>query len=163
MANSQTLFDTDIFSDLNAAQLERIYQICQRQDFYQGDIIFEENSPSQEIYIILEGEVEILVNPDPFHREGQEPHCITRLRRGQSFGEVALVDQGLRSAAARCGSPTCNLLVIDRDRFIDLLRSDLKIGFVVLYNLAADLCLKIRRTTFVVRENLLYGKPEGGQ
>ncbi|MBN2147756.1 MAG: cyclic nucleotide-binding domain-containing protein [Anaerolineales bacterium] len=161
MSSADILLDVDIFADLNQAQLERIYTICTPEHYHQGDMIFDENSPSKEIYIILEGTVHILVNPDPFHREGQEPHCISRLSHGQCFGEVALVDQGLRSAAAQCGSPTCKLLVIDRDHFLDLLRSDLDMGFTILYNLATDLCLKIRRTTFVVRENLLYGKARG--
>lgn len=160
MSKAQVLEDIDIFADLNSEQLEQIYRICKRKEFKQHEIIFEENSPSKEIYVILDGEVEILVNPDPLHRDGHELHCIARLSHGQCFGEVALVDQGLRSATARCGSEACKLLVLDRDRFLRLLREDLQIGFTVLYNLAADLCLKIRRTTFAVRENLLYGKAE---
>jgi hypothetical protein len=49
------------------------------------------------------------------------------------------------------------MLVLDRDKFLKLLKSDLQIGFTVMYNLAADMCLKMRRATYIVRESLLYG------
>jgi CRP/FNR family transcriptional regulator, cyclic AMP receptor protein len=160
MASFQILELVDIFSDLNEKQLEQIFKLCTERIYTQGEMIFEENSPSNEIYLILEGEVEILVNPDPFKHTGEEPHRITKHSQGQSFGEVALVDQGLRSAAARCASMRCRLLVIDRKKFMKLLKSDLQMGFTVMQNLAADLCLKIRRTTFAVRESLLYGNPK---
>ncbi len=160
MSNAQILEMVDIFCDLNAEQLEQIYHICKRKTFNKDDVIFEENSPSKEMYIILEGEVEITVRRDIFQAKKQESHRITKLGQGQCFGEVSLVDQGLRSAEARCLSETCRMLVLDRDKFLKLLKSDLQIGFNVMYNLAADMCLKMRRTTYIVRESLLYGNSD---
>jgi signal-transduction protein with cAMP-binding, CBS, and nucleotidyltransferase domain len=55
----------DIFSDLSPQQLEKIYNICSEETYTQGQVIFEERSPSKEIYIVIEGEVEILVNANP--------------------------------------------------------------------------------------------------
>ena len=42
------------------------------------------------------------------------------IRRGQTFGEVALVDQGLRSALARSAVKGTQLLVLPRDKLIAL-------------------------------------------
>ena len=104
-------------------------EICTEQSFNEGELVFEENSPSREFYIIMEGEVEIQVDPDTIGSgdEKYEPTTIAVLRRGQSFGEVAIVDPGLRSASARCGSKSCKLLVIDRNDFLKLLANDCQI------------------------------------
>jgi CRP-like cAMP-binding protein len=73
---------------------------------------------------------------------------IGTLGRGQSFGEVALVDQGLRSATVRCATETCRVLEISRNDLLELLRNYPDIGFKVMYNLAADICLKFRQATY---------------
>src|SRR5690606_24421883 len=108
--------------------------------------------------IILDGEVEIQVDPDTIgdsREDNYQPTTIAVLRRGQSFGEVAIVDPGVRSASARCGSENCKLLVINRDKFLDLLEDDFQMGYVVMRNFAADLALKIRQTNMMVRESLM--------
>ncbi len=157
MARRYVLEQVDIFQDLTPDQLARIEEICREQNFTQGDVIFEENTPSREFYIIIDGEVEIQVDPDTISpgEEDHSPTTIAVLRRGQSFGEVAIVDPGVRSASARCGSETCKLLVIDRDDFLNLLTGDYQMGYIVMRNFAADLALKIRQTNLLVRESLL--------
>lgn len=157
MSYTYVLEQVDIFQELTTEQLALVNQICTEQNFNEGELIFEENSPSREFYIIMDGEVQIQVDPDTIGAGGDkyEPSTIAVLRRGQSFGEVAIVDPGLRSASARCGSKSCKLLVIDRDDFMDLLTSDYQVGFIVMRNFAADLALKIRQTNLLVRESLM--------
>ncbi len=150
----------DIFQDLDSGQLTLIEGICREKSYHQGEIIFKENSGSNEFYIIVEGEVEIQVDPDTIGdgSDSHEPTTIAVLRRGQSFGEVALVDPGVRSASARCRSETSQLLVIERKDFMKLLESNYEIGYLIMRNLAADLALKIRQTNLMVRESLMYNK-----
>jgi CRP/FNR family transcriptional regulator, cyclic AMP receptor protein len=146
MREAQILEIVDIFSDLTEQQLEQIYQICSQKIVKKGEIIVRENTPSTEIYIILEGEVEILIDTDKLKHAREEKIGI--LDRGQSFGEVALVDQGLRSATVRCHSDNCRLLEISRDNFLVFLKRNPEIGFIVMYNLAADICLKFREASY---------------
>jgi CRP/FNR family cyclic AMP-dependent transcriptional regulator len=146
MKEAQILEIVDIFSDLNLNQLDQIYQICTQRTVKKGEVIVREHTPSTEIYIILEGEVEIILEKNGL-KNTQEKR-IGILDRGQSFGEVALVDQGLRTATVRCISETCRLLEIDRDHFLKFLKGKPEIGFTVLYNLAADICLKFREASF---------------
>ena len=157
MAYTYVLEQVDIFQDLTTEQLALINEICNEQSYNQGEVIFEENSPSREFCIIMDGEVEIQVDPDTIGsgQNDYQPSTIAVLRRGQSFGEVAIVDPGVRSASARCGSKTCKLLVIDRDDFLKLLSDDYQMGFVIMRNFAADLALKIRQTNLLVRESLM--------
>ena len=156
MAHSYILEQVDIFEDLTSEQLDLIDKICAEKKYKQDEVIFEENSLSREFYIIADGEVDIQVDPDTIGRgeDNYQPSTIATLRRGQSFGEVAIVDPGVRSASAKCSSETCRLLIIDSADFLKLLENDYEMGYVVMRNFAADLALKIRQTNLLVRESL---------
>jgi CRP-like cAMP-binding protein len=158
MTNVYVLELVDIFADLDINQLALIDNICNEKSYKKGELIFEENSVSSEFYVILDGEIEIQVDPDTIGDGSNvhEPATIAVLRRGQTFGEVALVDPGVRSASARCRSQSCKLLVIDRQDFTRLLEQDYQMGYMIMRNLAADLALKIRQTNLMVRESLMY-------
>lgn len=158
MTNVYILEQVDIFADLNEERLKLVDQICTSKTFHKDEVIFEENSLSREFFVILDGEVEIQVDPDTIgdiRKDEHQPSTIAVLRRGQSFGEVAIVDPGVRSASAKCGSEMCKLLMIKRQDFVNLLESDYEMGYIVMRSFAADLALKIRQTNLMVRESLL--------
>ena len=157
MAYIYILQQVDILEDLSPEQFGFVDKICIEKNYNQGELIFEENSPSREFYIIVDGEVEIQVDPDTIGdgSNSYQPTTIATLRRGQSFGEVAIIDPGVRSASAKCGSETCRLLMINREDFLILLEDDYKMGFIVMRNFAADLSLKIRQTNLMIRESLM--------
>ncbi len=161
MSTANILKQSDIFYELTPTQLELIAALCQERHCKAGDLIFEENAASDELYIIAQGEVDIQVDPSLVSAEEQivgGSVTIATLRRGQSFGEVALVDQGLRSATARCSAHNTQLFVIPRDKLIMLCETYPQLGFRLMRNLAADLALKIRSTDLSIREQLLYGQ-----
>jgi CRP/FNR family cyclic AMP-dependent transcriptional regulator len=151
------LKQSDIFYQLTPTQLELVANLCEEVTFQTGDIIFKESSNSKELYVITQGEVEIIINAEtstPF--SPNQEMVIAKLRRGQSFGEVALVDEGLRSASARAAQEATHLLVIHRDKLIMLCESYPQLGYRLMQNLAADLAMKIRNTDLRIREQLLY-------
>ena len=162
MAEAGILERADIFSDLTAEQLDKICIVCQEVVYFQGELIFAENSPSTEFYVILEGEVAIEIDPDLIvnHETDHPPGTVAILHPGQSFGEVALVDQGLRSASARCNTMTCKVVAVSRENLMEILKEDPEMGFTIMTNLARELCFKIRLSNFNLREALLYS-PRG--
>lgn len=157
------LKQSDIFYQFTPFQLEMVANLCQEVLFPAGEIIFKENSGSKELYIIAQGEVEILIDPTTVGPDSvknkQEDTVIAKLRRGQSFGEIALVDEGLRSATARATQNDTRLLVISREKVIMLCETYPQLGYRLMYNLAADLAMKIRNTDLLIRDQLLY-KPQ---
>ena len=157
------LRQSDIFYQFTPTQLEMVANLCQEVVFQAGEIVFKENSGSQELYIITQGEVEILINPalvDASDKINQAGSVIATLRRGQSFGEIALVDEGLRSASARAAQKDTRLLVISREKLVMLCETYPQLGYRLMYNLAADLAMKIRNTDLRIREQLLYNPQE---
>jgi len=158
------LKQSDIFYQFTPTQLEMVANLCQEVVFRAGEIIFEENSSSKELYIVTQGEVEILIDPSTVSRSPSENKkagsVIATMRRGQSFGEVALVDEGLRSASARAAQKETHLLVISRDKLIMLCETYPQLGYRLMYNLAADLAMKMRNTDLRIRDQLLYNPQE---
>jgi len=149
------LQQSDIFYQLTPPQLELVANLCKVVSYQEGDIIFKENSTSKELYIIMQGEVHITIGT----QAGEV--VIAKLRRGQSFGEIALVDEGLRSASARAAQKDTSLIIIQREQLIMLCESYPQLGYRLMHNLAMDLAMKIRNTDLQIRERLLYTSQTG--
>lgn len=75
-----------------------------------GEAIVRQGEESDELFILLRGEVSVVVDGD------DGPTEIARLRPGQFFGEMALVTGEKRKATVRA-VPECEMLVIDHDAF----------------------------------------------
>jgi CRP-like cAMP-binding protein len=57
---------------------------------------------------------------------------------------MSLVDQGPRSASVRAIQEPTVVQVIRHDDFLDLCQRNTHIGYVVMFNMAADLSFKLR-------------------
>lgn len=155
------LKSTDIFDTLEDEQLERIAAICAEANLTQDTIIFGENTPGDEMYIVVRGAVAIQVDPKILGLETETgPTTIATLGRGQVFGEVVLVDRGLRTASAKVVQDNTQLLIIRRDDLLELCEKDYKLGYLLMRNIAAEMAFKIRGTDLLVREQLLWQPTE---
>lgn len=152
-----TLRYADVFYGLRTEHLERIEAICVEVAVDQGKMVFHENTSGSEMYIVSRGVVEIQVDPGTLGLETDAvPTTIATLRRGQGFGEVVLVDQGLRSAGARVAAADTRLLVIKRVDLVALCEQDYELGYLLMRNIAADMAFKMRSADLAVREQLLW-------
>jgi NADH:ubiquinone reductase (H+-translocating) len=90
------------------------------QHFEAGQIIFREGDAGDYLYIITEGEVEVFTDKEH----------IAYLHRGEYFGEMALLNEKLRSATVRATKPT-NVLALGKRDFGALIThfSELKKNF----------------------------------
>ena len=78
-----------------------------------GDFLFQEGDTGENMYVLLEGEIEIFLGD--FMLETAEP--------GMLIGEMALIDDGPRTANA-VAKTACRLAEIDRRRFYFLVQQD---------------------------------------
>ena len=62
--------------------------------------------------------------------------------------------------SARAAQEETHLLVISRDKLIMLCETYPQLGYRLMYNLAADIAMKIRNTDLRIREQLLYKSQE---
>ena len=83
-------------------------------EFDAGDVIFEEGSTGRELFVVLEGQVEIAkVN-------GGGKSVIVTLGKGEFFGEMAVIDGSSRSATAIAAAPHTRVMRINHARFVYL-------------------------------------------
>jgi len=85
-------------------------RFIERKVYYAGDRIFKEGEPGDRAYIVERGMVEIYKMMD-----GKEV-VLGTVNKGGIFGEMALIDNAPRMAAARSVQQT-TLVVITRDTF----------------------------------------------
>lgn len=104
-----------LFSRLDRISLERVSRIARRRRYRRGSTIFFEGDPGDSLLIIVSGAVKIYKAAE----DGREK-TLTILEKGDFFGEMGVFDGAPRSAAAEALSD-CEVLIIDRSRFLDLL------------------------------------------
>ena len=83
--------------------------------FQKGDIIFKEGSPSDSIYIVEHGEVEISQL-----KHNEEKHIVGVLKTNDILGEMGLIDDLPRSATATAISD-CEILIINKKQFNEII------------------------------------------
>jgi len=96
--------------DIVQLKTERVPGV-RREYFEPGQVIFREGDHGEWLYVVREGEVEVLKGD----AAGQETP-VRRLGPGECFGEIALVSDRPRSATVRAVSAT-NVLAVDREAF----------------------------------------------
>jgi len=128
-----------LFANLKEDELAQLAAICARKEIAAGELIIRQNTTGNEMYIIADGSVEVFI-------EGiASARSLVLLGEGQVIGEMALIDQGYRSASVRATSTGAVLYVIDKADFIKLVEENYYIGFIVMRNLAIDIAFKLRQ------------------
>ncbi len=96
-------------------------QVPERESFHAGTVIFTEGDPAQTMYLIVEGQVRLSLQGEP----------MAMAVAGGFVGEMALIDKSPRSATATALTD-CVLAPIDRDRFLDMLRTTPEFALLVM-------------------------------
>ena len=148
MVPIDSLRRVEILAGLTDEQLARVASICRVVTLKSQQDIVREGDPSDDMYVIQQGSVEITLSQNRAAGSPSTPgpQAIVSLGQGQVFGEMALIDQGPRSATVRCTSDEVQLYQIRRDAFASLCEQDTDIGYKVMRNIAADLSFKLRHS-----------------
>jgi NADH dehydrogenase len=104
----------DLFTKPDIVQL-RADQMASvgRAHFGKDQIIFDQGERGDRLYVIVDGEVDIV------RRDADGERVLATLKQGDFFGEMALVSDQPRNAAARARTDT-NLVTMDRAAFSTL-------------------------------------------
>jgi CRP-like cAMP-binding protein len=110
------VFDKKLMASLEAELGNQARVLYQR-----GSVIMVAGQAASLMYVVAEGRVEISIRGAVIERVGP----------GGVFGEMALVDQSPRSANA-AAETDCALLAINRNLFLNLVKSDPSFGIALL-------------------------------
>ncbi|RJP77627.1 MAG: hypothetical protein C4524_07850 [Candidatus Zixiibacteriota bacterium] len=121
------------FDGLKFEELERLATLVSILSVESGEVIISSGEPPEAFYIIERGRVEIVRDTSA----GSEV-VATLGRSGDFFGEMALIESRPRSSTVRALTP-CELLVISRPDFDELIREHPSIHFEVTRALSHNL------------------------
>jgi CRP/FNR family cyclic AMP-dependent transcriptional regulator len=106
----EKLGKVDIFSELGPNELLLLANQCTEQEFSANEMIFEEGSPANEIFILFEGDVELK------RVSGQT----AVIREGESFGTLSVLGNQPRLFSARAAEPS-HCLKLSRENLWEIL------------------------------------------
>ncbi|MBZ0296828.1 MAG: cyclic nucleotide-binding domain-containing protein [Anaerolineae bacterium] len=139
----QFLKKVSLFRGLTPSQLERVAELIGTEAYQSRDVIISQDTPGSKMYLVSSGQVEIVVND-----ANGRLHSALILGTGQIFGEIALLDQGNRSATVHALEDGTTLYTLEEPEFTALCKADTGIGYIMMRNLALDLSVKIRHKNF---------------
>jgi CRP/FNR family cyclic AMP-dependent transcriptional regulator len=105
-----------------------------RQSYRKSEVIFKEGSIGSEMYLIYSGRVLLSVKQN----ETQEVPLAV-FNPGDFFGEMALVDDSPRSATASAVEDDTELIVMDRARFLFMVRQQPEFALSLMHTLCRRL------------------------
>lgn len=115
--NVTQLTKIDLFNGLTPEHLEMVAQHARQRTYRTNEAIVHQDDPGETFYVILHGTVKVSKTlPD-----GSEVF-LTLLAAGDTFGEMGLIDTGMRSADVVTQEET-TLLSIDRVAFDELINT----------------------------------------
>ena len=97
------------FTDRELALLASVMHVRQ---YVGGEYVFRKGDRANACYIVLAGDIEVQVAGS-----GQQMNTVANLTPGRMFGEISLVDGGLRSANCRAGHGGAELCLLGRNEF----------------------------------------------
>jgi len=143
--NLEILKGIPLFTELNEADRTLLADRFSPRVFREGEKVFAEDTPGHSMMIIVSGEVRISSDDS-----GQGEETFTILKRGDFFGEMALLDELPRSATAIAHSDLI-LLEIERSSFIRFINDHPAAGVFILWTMARNLSARLRETNLKVK------------
>lgn len=153
------LIGSDVGQGLNQAQRMRLASQFRQKNYRPGEPISQTSDEGRELYLIMEGSVEVwrnLSGEDPSLDESISLLSLQRkmdegliqkvavLRPGQITGELSLLDQQRRSADLIAGEDGAVILSLDRYRLLALCEDDSILGTRVLWNIGRAMAKRLR-------------------
>ena len=130
MIDNDFLKNISIFVDLNEIDFKNISSYFTIKNFPKNSMIVLEEEYGDTVYIVNEGTVKI----SRLNDEGKEV-ILALLGIGEIFGELASLDGEARSANVHA-QETCKVYAISRNDFIHLLKTNFKVTYALLGELA---------------------------
>lgn len=111
----EALHRVPLFEGLDEEDLQRIADVSTTQVLEAEELLFEEGEEGDAFYVVLRGGVAMLKRA-----AGGAQEKLAIARAGDTFGEMALLNQAPRSASAKAVEKS-HLLAVSREAFEDLL------------------------------------------
>jgi CRP-like cAMP-binding protein len=140
------LREIGLFGALSDEILDHLCRTLQQKRIGAGEAVFKEGDPAREMYVLLDGEMEVLKKS----RRGRDQR-VAILGPSDTFGEMSVIDMQQRSATVRALAPS-RVLRISTEDMDALYRHDLKSYTLIVLNVARELSRRLRVTDSILAD-----------
>jgi CRP-like cAMP-binding protein len=134
----QLLKNVVLFKDLSLRELAMVDSLMHERHYLADEVIFDEGEEGQGLFLVLSGRVKITLPADV-------NTVLIDLGPGAFFGEVALLDQSVRTAQARAIEDS-QIVALFRAEFYSLLETHSRIASRISFQLAKVLAARLRQS-----------------
>ncbi len=129
-----------LFKGLNANEIQTVTQIVNKVLYKRGDIITDQTSKSRDVFVLIDGHIDII------SLTGMQ---LYRISKGETFGELALVENLKRTAMAVAREDSW-VLVLNMNHLEAFGEEYPKIYGAVSANLVTSLGVKLARANKLI-------------
>lgn len=134
----QQVLETPLFENLSQLEAAALFGISEEKEVAHGVQLFAEGDPGECLYVLLEGEVEVLKG-DP----GGQTQRLATLGAGAVIGEMSLLGKGNKRSASAVALTQVRLVTIPSDRFCQLVAEQNLAALKVVHNLAQEMSQRL--------------------
>ena len=118
-----------MFRGFSRSQVQALLRVARETEFQEGTLIIREGTVGEDFHLLLEGQATVTVGD----------RQVGRAKPGDYFGEMALLDRGVRSATVRADTDVATLRLAAKD-FLKLVDEDRRIARRII----EELCRRLR-------------------
>jgi CRP-like cAMP-binding protein len=138
---AEQLKDIEVLQSMDADARARLAAVLEEKNYTDGQTIFAEGDPGDSMYFLVSGRIRVEKSAQT---AGGANTILAVLEPGDYFGEMALLDQKPRSAAAVAAGDV-KILRLSKASFDELQRTNSAAGMSVLYAMIRTSSDRIRR------------------
>jgi CRP-like cAMP-binding protein len=121
-----SLAQVPLFAGLPPRHLKRVGDLTEEVRFMEGATVVRQGDAGDTFYVILEGEAKVA---------GPSGRVVNRLRPGEFFGEISLLDGGPRTASVVAETPL-RMFALSRSSLLRLVQHEPAVGVRLLAHVA---------------------------
>jgi CRP-like cAMP-binding protein len=126
-----------IFGGISTDVLDFLLAFCPVVAVSANEFFFQEHDEGDSLFVLEEGEAAVL------RSWNGKDHLIQSLQVGDCFGEMAVIDHGLRSASV-CAIEDCRAIRIASADLYRVYGQDLKQFTLIQMNMGREVCRRLR-------------------
>jgi len=130
----------ELFGNLTVEELSNIETLLQKQSYSKNTLLFSENNPRRNIYLIYQGEVE-LFQRTPFGKEKR----LSFFSQYDFLGEGALIDDSPHSTSARALLDT-TIYILECKRLKEILTENGTLAIKLFSTISRVISRRLKRT-----------------
>jgi len=157
MINAADLKAVPFFQELSEDELKKLAQVMEERTFKKGEIIFNEGEEGKALYLLIDGEVEVVKTMKGWYKE-----TLAVFKRGRLFGELSFLSGKNHSALART-TQDVKVYVLTKNQYDRLEKNDPVITQKIMKVIALTLSTALQKMNerFLHMVNYILGEESG--